>query len=239
MGGHGGSSGSIQSGNAISNVFMEGQVNTGDGSGSTFQNIDGAEVAYNIYTDPTNITNGFTVMNFRGDRDRQLAKNQKIHHNIIYGVRGGEGLTARGISHYENEGYPPMEIDNIKIYENDIQYVTGSEDVIFISNSIVSGAQYYRNRYYSASPVDSWFSVGHLNDWTTYSEEIDPDNRQINYPDPERTLKTYNVSLGGNADTEEFMIQVLLQSRHSWRSEYTAAAVNNYIRAGFGMDPLE
>lgn len=55
------------------------------------------------------------------------------------------------------------------------------------------------------------------------------------YPDPGRTVGRYNSDiLGGPNDTESFMSGASLQSKFGWRIEYTAQAVNAYIRAGFG-----
>jgi hypothetical protein len=40
-------------------------------------------------------------------------------------------------------------------------------------------------------------------------------------------------SIGGTATYDAFIDEALLQSRLDWRSEYTAEAVNAYIREGF------
>ena len=54
------------------------------------------------------------------------------------------------------------------------------------------------------------------------------------FPDPERGIETYQASLGEEPTLVAFLASALEQSRSNWRPEYTAAAVNNYIRAGFG-----
>jgi len=59
----------------------------------------------------------------------------------------------------------------------------------------------------------------------------------MSYPDPNRTIGTYNASLGGPATLEAFMAQARLQSKDNWRSQYTANAVNDYVRVGFGRPP--
>lgn len=53
------------------------------------------------------------------------------------------------------------------------------------------------------------------------------------YLDPNRDCGTYNASLGGAGTTAAFLTECRLQSRDNLRSQYTAAAVNAYIRAGF------
>ncbi|MCX5658232.1 MAG: hypothetical protein NTW19_00750 [Planctomycetota bacterium] len=53
------------------------------------------------------------------------------------------------------------------------------------------------------------------------------------YPDPERTVASYNASLGGAATLDAFVVKARQQSRDSWNAAYTASAATAYIRAGF------
>ncbi len=53
------------------------------------------------------------------------------------------------------------------------------------------------------------------------------------YLDPDRTVATYNLSLGGTESFEAFALEVRRQSKTNWRPAYTAQAVNAYIREGF------
>lgn len=53
------------------------------------------------------------------------------------------------------------------------------------------------------------------------------------FVDPERSVASYNGTLGGEATFEAFANEVRKQSKTNWRKEYTAQAVNAYIRAGF------
>ena len=50
---------------------------------------------------------------------------------------------------------------------------------------------------------------------------------------PERSLATYQESMGRAATHEAFMAEARQQSRLTWREEYTADAVNRYLRQGF------
>ncbi len=50
-----------------------------------------------------------------------------------------------------------------------------------------------------------------------------------------RNLRTYvSEKLGGNGGIDAFMNEAKKQSRSNWRTQYTAAAVNDYIRQGYG-----
>lgn len=60
----------------------------------------------------------------------------------------------------------------------------------------------------------------------------------VGYPAPTRSVATYNALQGGTATLAAFLTECRLQSKDNWRPAYTARAVNDYIRAGFGMRRL-
>lgn len=51
--------------------------------------------------------------------------------------------------------------------------------------------------------------------------------------DPSRSVVTYNALLGNGATFEAFAAELRQQSRDNWRPEYSAEAINAYIRQGF------
>ena len=56
------------------------------------------------------------------------------------------------------------------------------------------------------------------------------------YPDPNRTIATYDSAvLGGPGTFADFIAKADDQSKSIWNPALTADAVNNYIRAGFGI----
>lgn len=55
------------------------------------------------------------------------------------------------------------------------------------------------------------------------------------YPDPDRTLATYNKALGGSESFDDFMTVVKNRPPNTWDARYTAGAINDYIREGFGL----
>ena len=57
----------------------------------------------------------------------------------------------------------------------------------------------------------------------------------VAYPDPDRDCADYNASLGRTGSFEGFIAEVRQQRRGYWRQAYTAVAVGDYIRAGFGV----
>jgi hypothetical protein len=58
----------------------------------------------------------------------------------------------------------------------------------------------------------------------------------LGYPDPTRTVETYNASIGGNPNLSAFLMEARRQSKSTWRPRYMATAVINYILAGFGVN---
>jgi hypothetical protein len=62
----------------------------------------------------------------------------------------------------------------------------------------------------------------------------DTEGTNTKYPAAGRTLADYNKSLTGKKDFDAFMNTVKSRQVGTWDTRYTAAAINNYIRAGFG-----
>jgi hypothetical protein len=95
------------------------------------------------------------------------------------------------------------------------------------------------NSHYTDAETSQWFCVGGeacgLEAWTKKSGEQSAVRKKIAYPDPNRTVETYNASLGGKPTFDGFIREVRKQSKTNWRKEYTAAAVNAYVREGFGV----
>lgn len=56
---------------------------------------------------------------------------------------------------------------------------------------------------------------------------------------PARTAADYNAYLGGEESFEAFMQVVLNRPLQTWDERYTASALNNFIRAGYGIEPLK
>jgi hypothetical protein len=232
VGGHGGSRDSIQSGRVVNNVILESTPDgAGDGEwGLALLNIDGGVVRGNIWADPTHLGVYSYAIILMGSSNVTLAKNITISGNIIHG-RGGSGF-GRAL----RIDAPFDEVSGVNITGNDFQMVEGSGEILQHSAQIgFAGFTYRGNRYFSTESEESWFFQGGLTAWLAASGETDAENVRVEYPDPGRTLKTYNQALGGVASSEAFMLRATRQSRLNWDSAYTAAAVNRYIREGFGL----
>jgi len=102
-----------------------------------------------------------------------------------------------------------------------INNVTVQNNVFFSVNDAINGG------------------AGGVNFITTPNQtDLNGDNTEYSFSAPTRDAASYNGTLGGTATLAAFITEVKLQSADNWRPAYTANAVNNYVRAGFGMAPV-
>jgi hypothetical protein len=71
-----------------------------------------------------------------------------------------------------------------------------------------------------------------LADWQSAVEPTASAVR-LTYADPTRSAASYNGSLGGAATTQALLAAIRAQSKARWQPQYTARAVEDYLRAGF------
>lgn len=154
--------------------------------------------------------------------------NVNIHDNIVWKwwTAGTPGATGIGI-----EGTP---LAPITIRKNAVQMLTGGSAVL---NPVSVQLSLSGNRYYAPTPTV--FQLGNngytFPQWVAVTGEDSSSFTQATYPSPDRTIGTYMAALGRSPTLGAFLEQARLQSRVYWRQEYTAQAVTDYIRAGFGL----
>ena len=56
---------------------------------------------------------------------------------------------------------------------------------------------------------------------------------EVVFEGPPRNIKTYMASLGLEPTVEAFAAECAKQNIKQWRSEFTAQAVNSYLREGY------
>ncbi len=207
----------------------------------SFTDWDGGLVAGNllIHQNSHKVTNVYGIlfnqMPHKGEGVR--CRNVSINDNIVYGLRN----TQAGITISGGKG----SFSGISISGNQIQFPGLQSPVIRVEEGPVSGISFSKNTYFSGLDLGKWFDnqsgVGDrsmdFKAWVAATGETGLEAKEIHYKDPSRTVETYNASLGGKADFEDFIAQVRKQSKTNWRKEYTAAAVNAYIREGFRLKP--
>jgi hypothetical protein len=112
-------------------------------------------------------------------------------------------------------------------------------DAVLVAHVNPASWQFSQNRYYTQRGKgmrfkrgDEWFGY---EQWAAVSGEAGAREERIEYSDPGRTVARYAADLVLAESTEAFLSAARRQSRDHWRDEYTAAAVNRYLREGFGL----
>jgi len=104
-------------------------------------------------------------------------------------------------------------------------------------------AEYKNNTMFSSvKDLDEWCEGGdgkisHAEYKSLVGGDSTSKNQQVDWVDPDRDIDTYMGSLGYPATYEAFKGELLKQRRGFWRDEFTASALNAYIRAGFELAP--
>lgn len=105
-------------------------------------------------------------------------------------------------------------------------------DDYYCYNNIVCNVSDTRagNIYPYTGQTANEFGFGNIGwNWVNNSEPAtDP-----GWTDPNRTVGSYNASLGNPATFTDFIAKARNREVHTWPEEYTASSVNEYIRAGF------
>lgn len=122
-----------------------------------------------------------------------------------------------------------------RIHDNDIQQPNGGF-VISDQNQGIGTVftQYFSNRYFTSNVSPNQFYLGvTFPTWVAWTHESGASWSALAYPAPNRTIATYMQSLGYTPTVDAFMAQARLQERGHWVTQFTAAAVNSYVRDGF------
>ncbi len=190
----------------------------------------GVEIYGNILAHQVSGTGNTKAMNLGGDYG-----GLKLHDNLVYNWVQSVNNQAPAIA---LEGAPTT---LVRVYNNELHQDGGSLYQQF--NPPPSGMYTYSgNRYFaSGNNVPFMLNAGFFTyaQWLAWSGETSSVFTAVSYPDPNRTVGTYMNTLGAPASLELFMAMARGQSRADWRPQFTARAVGDYIRAGFGLGPDE
>ena len=240
------------------NLYVEGEIGISMGGNEAgpyrFKDIS---ITNNVMLDigrarPTNRTLGWGLDIQEWDSGA-VSKNLFLHNasdtvKNVYAINVNGGAGARGITITDNI------IFGMKTNGSLVNFIDTLASVAFCNNAVQSqnnagrllttggftGLSFSSNSYFSTRPSAEWFRIGGTNaglaDWVTRSGETGAQGTAISYPDPDRTVETYHASLGKPATFAAFIDEARKQSKANWRPEYTAAAINDWIRTGFGIN---
>ncbi len=157
-------------------------------------------------------------------------RNLMIRGNLFHGLQN-----ARMALHIRN----PSRMQDVVIAENLFQFAGIPSTLIQADAPLGTGVTFRGNTYDSAAEPERWFRVSgrdvSLEQWIEQTGEQESRRQRMDFPDPDRGIDTYMQSLGKPATFDAFLAEVRQQSKVNWRREFTAAAINNWIRAGFGL----
>jgi hypothetical protein len=226
------------------NVVLDGR-DYGDGSGAPLPgglcidmgNIAASTIDNNIFAHNTTGTGPRPIQmhDTHGAGSYRVVQNTTLSNNIIYDWGGTTVEINTGTGGLNQQPSNVQFIDNIVADSRDTQPL-----VRHVNSASCAGVTGANNTFNSIATSNAWFSVGGYNQSLTQWKAVlaPPDTTSVagtySFPDPNRSIATYQASIGGNASLAAFLTQCRLQSKANWRTEYTADAVNTYIRAGFG-----
>ncbi len=152
----------------------------------------------------------------------------RIVKNIIYNWTGSSSIEGNS-----------SQVTQLALKGNEISNVVSGEALFtHAQNSTTQVVSSFANRFHSTANASAWFGVGgtslSLSAWKSAVGDSASSAFSHNYPDPDRTVADYNALNGGQSTHADFIARLLMQSKMSWNPKYTASAVNNYFREGFG-----
>ena len=168
-----------------------------------------------------------------------------IEDNITYRTTGSVGLSGE-------EG----RVSNLMVRNNTFQTWRSpiwpwGRATISSSNSFVNETTLESNVYYDEEGDNNFFIEDDnfdFNGWASEMNETGSSYEQVDFVDPDRSVGGYQEMLSGesyvdnDAAFEAFIEEAMKQSRHNWRTEYTAIPILAYFREGFnavGEDPRD
>lgn len=199
------------------NVILDGRdidERTPRGFGLWLANISGGRVAFNVIAANTHGTRACAITldgRHKGDERASIGVHDLLlEHNVIW--EWGGGIEIQGGA---------SQISKIELTGNQIRESRSTEPLVAHDDQACKASIASRGNCFSSKrgPTGTSGASG-----------------KPSFPDPERDLAAYDRSIGGEGTVAGFLASCRASSRQHWRPELTAAAVNRYIRAGFGLE---
>jgi hypothetical protein len=194
---------------------------TGLGWGLDVQDWDGGEVTGNIFAhwDDATLNNNYAIYSSGDTNDVTYSG------NVIYNIPSGGALVKLVDGSIQRR---------IKFTGNDIW--TNYEGQV-LSYTLTSNAGFANNYFHSGRNAAQWFIVNgadaSLDQYKTAAGDTTSVAQERSYVAPERTIETYLASTGRATDMDSFAAELCTQSKFHWLPALGAAAINDYVRAGF------
>ena len=163
-----------------------------------------------------------------------ILQNITFSGNVTHNVKNTIGIQIDDVGDGNSTGSTKMNVD---FSENKFQSATDG-GYVGLLESTSTGVTFSGNVYYTDRPDGERYSVASFDKTDAQWAAATGDTsifEQHAFPDPTRSIETYMASLGETATLDAFIAKARAQDRYSWDARFTADAVNDYIRAGFGM----
>jgi len=218
--------------NVLSQTNQSNPTGRSLGWGIEMKNNNGSVIEHNLFTDYS-YTNGTFAIAIDDDTSTQFSGNLNIDNNVIYRMHDtGILVTAR----------PTW--SNIKIFSNVIQDPDQGQGAYEVDSAIFTPFTFTGNTYSLLSTSHFWtdgstyhgYSSGGSN-WLGASSEAGPSTATTSFPAPSRNLDSYAASIG-LTNAAGYLAAIRTVSRNNPHPQWMAAAINDYMRAGFGMAQL-
>ena len=231
----------------VTSALIEGNILDHNGWHDT---VDGAQkTIYNhgVYIQVDNEAGGVNVVDNiimrSSSHGVQLRSGGLLNGNLMIenaiALQLGDWQTTLGYN-----GRPGAIDDNIILYGNDIT-ATGPRGWgiliyegfdISIANNILAHVESAGtnivgiNPNYKGNSSDVRLSNNIIHDWGTYDTGSPED-----YVDPDRSIESYSISVGGAGTRADFYAQLRAQSADNWNDDYSIANIKQYFRDGFAL----
>ena len=182
-----------------------------------------------LHQEDTSFSNAF------GINLKNTQRNVRVMGNIVYNINSKSLILSEDVPSIKenllidgNEWQQPVFAARLVDMSQGLRGSTGTDSVTFANN-----------RYHSAASANSWFALGSTTantsfpQWVTASGETGAVAAPSAFPDPSRRIESYQAALGQPADFASFLSAVRAMGRFHWDERYTAARLNDHIRAGF------
>jgi len=202
------------------------------GWGMVFSNLSSGRVAYNVVAN-NELGAQPAAMILDGDEVGDNGLGVGVHDTAIVGnifYNWGGGILVEGT---------PSQITNLRFLRNDIQNATLPAPLLeHFAAGTTAAIHSRRNRFFNqVVPTNAWTEIEHvprsLDYWMAQVGDTTSVVERVTYDEPERSLESYNVLIGGPYSYEAFLAEARRQSSTHWRLVYMASQANRYIRAGF------
>ena len=169
-------------------------------------------------------------------------RNVNIFRNVVYGIRMSSRHAPLKLLANSEGG-----LQNIRVFENQFQSQLHPTMLAIVES--LDGITFENNTWYTVAEGKP-FRIGSgdgqrelsFDEWLKVSGERGGKYRKIDYPDPDRSIENYMRKLGYKGTDEQlyaqFFVEVRKMRRGAWRREFTARAINDYLREGFAMQRL-